>query len=499
MVSNKINQLQLTMPKDWSGLTTKNHIGAMWGEQPIITSNLISNIFDVNLALDIERFMDQFPTMEIERDAPFEWFLNNASLYRTVPLVNYYTDVNLSAQGTTPGIGHSKFYLEFPDRLFEYSDVIGYGYTEKETYQMRVDDEPRPNGTNWVYTVSLVTGDSNLYVPSTDLVAGVRFLKLYALAEQTLSQRGTSSVTFTSPFKMQNRLSFMRAEYMVPGNMIDQKENEPLGFFFIDADGKRHTTWINKLDYDFLVQFKRMKNLGILYGKSNKNSQNTYQMKGTSGYEIRTGSGLLEQIAPSNIHYYNTFNIDVLSDIMMSLSVGKLPEDQRRFVLGTGEYGMRQFHKAVETKAVTFAPSREEIRIGGSLNNMSYGGQFKKYSFLNGIEIELMYLPFLDDPSLGSPMHPDGGLVSSYEYMILDFGTSNGKPNIQKVTAKNANDIFRYIPGLRDPFSPGGLKASSGPSMTVSPLDGYQVLRATTFGVKVHNPMRIARFIPQLA
>jgi hypothetical protein len=498
---NNINPLQKYSPKDWSGLTTKNHIGAMWGEQPIMVSNLVDNIYDVNLGLDLDRFMDQFPSMEIERDAPFEWMLNNASPFKNIPLVQYYTNVALDASSNTatPGIGLSRFYLEFPDRIFEAMDVIGYGYTEKETYQFRITEDPKPNGSNWVYTVELVTGDYSLFAKAEDLVAGQRFVKMYAPAEQTLSERGSSSITFSSPFRMQNRCTFIRGEYMVPGNMIDQKENEPLGFFFIDALGKRHSTWINKLDYDFLVQFKRQKAMLQLYGKANKTSQGTYGMKGESGYEIRMGSGLYEQIAPSNVHYYSTFNIDVLSDILMSLSVGKLPEDSRRFVLGTGEYGMRQFHQAVETKAVTFAPSREEIRINGTLNNMGYGGQFKRYSFLNGIEIELMHIPFLDDPSLNPIKHPNGGCLSSYEYLILDFGTSQGKPNIQKVNVKGANDIFRYIPGLRDPFSPGGLGGNSAPSMTVSSVDGYKVMRAHTCGLKVHNPMRIARFIPVLS
>jgi hypothetical protein len=80
--------------------------------------------------------------------------------------------------------------------------------------------------------------------------------------------------------------------------------------------------------------------------------------------------------------------------------------------------------------------------------------------------------------------------------MILDFGTSQGKPNIQKVTVKGSQDIYKYIPGLRDPFSPnnGGTK----PGMTVSKVDGYEVVRACTLGMKVHNPMRLARFIPNL-
>lgn len=491
-----LNQLQKFEPKDWSGLTTENHLGAMFGLQPILVSDIIDNIYDVNLGLDLDRFMDQFPVMEIERDAPFEWLLNTQSPFKNIPLINYY-DSTLVSQPTQPGIGFSAFWVEFPDRIFEATDVLGFGYTEKETYQLRVMSDPKPNGSNWLYQVQLVTGDSSLFVPTSLLTAGVRFVKMYSAVEQTLSPRGSSSITHSSPFRMQNRCSMIRAEYMVPGNMIDAGENKPLGFYFVDATGKKQMTWIGKLDYDFMVQFKRQKAMLQLYGISNKTSQGTYTLKGESGYEIKMGAGILQQISPSNIHYYNTFDIDVVSDILMSLSVGKLPEDARRFVLGTGEYGMRQFHKAVETKAVTFGPNRTESRITGSNFDMKYSGQFKKYGFINGIEIELVHIPFLDDPSLNPTPHPDGGLLSSYEYLILDFGTSAGKPNIQKVQVKNNHEIMRYIPGLRDPFSP--YNNQTKPSMTVSKVDGYEVMKAYIGGIKVHNPMRMARLIPNLS
>ena len=138
-----------------------------------------------------------------------------------------------------------------------------------------------------------------------------------------------------------------------------------------------------------------------------------------------------------------------------------------------------------------------ENRITGSGFDMKYSGQFKKYGFINGIEIELVHIPFLDDPSLNPTPHPDGGLLSSYEYLILDFGTSAGKPNIQKVQVKNNHEIMRYIPGLRDPFSP--YNNQTKPSMTVSKVDGYEVMKAYIGGIKVHNPMRMARLIPNLS
>lgn len=492
----KISPLQKFEPKDWSGLTTENHLGAMWGQQPILINETIDNIFDVNLGLDLDRFMSKFPTMEIESDSPFEWLLNSQSPFKAIAMVNYW-DSTLAAQPSQPGVGFSEFFLEFNDNIFAATDVIAPASYAKETYQLQIVGEPIPNGSNWVVRVRLMTGDAALFMPASELVAGVtKFVKMFAPVEQTLSQRGSDSIMHSSPFRMQNRCSMIRAEYKVPGNMIDKKENTPLGFYFVDAEGKRHTTWLSKLDYDFMVQFRRQKAMLALYAKNNKTSQGTYATKGESGYEIKMGSGLYEQISPSNIHYYSTFNVDVLSDILMSLSVGKLPEDQRKFVLGTGEYGMRAFHRSVETKSTTFAPNRVEMRFEGNMNNMKYGGQFKAYGFINGIEVELMYIPFLDDPSLCSVNHPDGGLLSSYEFLLLDFGTSAGKPNIQKVTVKGSSEVTRYIPGMRDPFTPNN---PINPTMTVSKVDGYEVLKMYTGGVKVHNPMRIARFIPNIA
>lgn len=486
-----ISQLQKYEPTDWTGLTTENHLGAMYGLEPILVSNMIDRIFDVNMGLDIDRFMDKFPTLTIEDDRSFEWLLQGSDL-KNIPLISYSDSAgNTPAK---PGIGYSSFLITIPERYFEVSDVIGL--EDKENYQLRVVADPTPSGMNWVYEVALWTGDATLFVPAAQLTAGKRLVKMFSLVEQTLSKRG-GTTNHTSPFRMTNRCSMIRMNVDVPGNMINKGENKPLAFAYKETNGVVKTTWLGKLDYDFMTQFKRQKALLALYGKSNKTSQGVYAQKGESGFEIKAGSGLYEQVSPSNVHFYSSFNIDVLADILMSLSVGKLPEDSRKFVMGTGEYGMRQFHRAVETKAVTFGPNRTEMRFSGSMDQMKYGGQFVAYGFIQGIEITLMHIPFLDDPSLNPAVHPDGGLLSSYEYLILDFGTSNGQPNIQKVTIKNNEEIFKYIPGMRDPYS--AYNNLTKPGVTASPVDGYTILKMFIGGIKVHNPLRVARFLPNFS
>jgi hypothetical protein len=491
-----VSKLKVFDSKDWAGLTTETHLGNIYGIEPHLTSKLIDNIYDVNLGLDLDRFMDQFPSIEVPQ-MEYDWMLQGVDV-RNYPLIEAYNSNNEapgSAGFAQPGIAMTEFYLVFGERVFEATDfIVG---EDTEAYALRVMEDPKPVGTNWEYKVQLITGDYNLFVPVSELQAGIRFSKEFSGVESTLSKRG-GGVTHTSPFRMRNRLSQIRKQYTVPGNMIDFGANTPVGFQFKTKDNKIHNTWLGRLDWDFMTEFKREKAILLMYGKNNKTNQGTYVNKGESGYQLEMGSGLMEQISPSNIFYYNTFDLDYLQDILMSLSVGKLPEDSRRFVLGTGEYGWIQFHKAVEARGLAFSTNNAGNRITGSGNNLRFGGQYTKLGLLNGIEVELIKVPHFDDINREKVMHPDGGTLKSREYLIMDFGTQGGStPNIQKVKRKNNEEIFRYIPGLRDPFSP--YNNLTKPSMTVSSVDGYEVHKMFIGGVKVHNPMRMARLIPNIA
>jgi len=488
-----ISPLQKYEPKDWSGLTTENHLGALFAQEPQFISKVIDKIYAVNLGGDdIVSFLDQFPTEYVEDDVPFKWMLQGAD-EKNIPLAAAYADIDGTALPAKPGLGLGTFVMVFDEQLFFATDVI---VGEKpDLYKLRVVKDPEPIDGRYYHTVQLVTGNDLLSVPATELAAGTRWSKEYSLVEQTLSKRG-GQVSHTSPFMMENTLSMIRKQYKVPGNMIRKGENKPLAFSFVGADGKVETRWIKKLDWDFMSQFRRERARLLLYGNSNRKSDGSYGNLGESGYEIRAGHGLYEQIAPSNIFYYNAFDIDWLSQIAIGLSVGKLPEDSRRFVLSTGEYGMFQFHNAVEAKASTWSPNFSQDRISISGNKMSYKGQFLEYRTVNGITFELMHDPMKDDPIRNKVYHPEGGLLSSREYDLLDFGTSGGDSNIKKVMLSGEEEIFKYIPGMRDPYSPYNNLTS--PGMTASSVDGYEVHKMFIGGIRIKNPMRCARILPSV-
>lgn len=487
-----ISALQKYEPKDWSGLTTENHLGAMYALKPQVVDELIDRIYAVNLGGDdVVSFLKKFPKKYIQADQPYSWFLQGAD-EKNIALVDYFNG-DLATKPARPGIARSQFVMLFGEKLFDATDVI---VGEKpDLYKLRIVKDPERFGVGYAYTVELVTGNDTLFVPAADLAEGTRWSKEYSLVEQTLSKRG-GGVNHTSPFKMENTLSMIRKGYEVPGNMIRMGKNTPLAFSFRDQDGNIQTQWIKKLDWDFMTQFRREKARLLVYGNSNKMSNGSYGNIGESGFEIRAGFGLYEQMSPSNIFYYNSFDVDWLTEIAIGLSVGKLPEDQRRFVLSTGEYGMFQFHQAVEAKASSWTPNFNQDRITISGNKMTYRGQFLEYRAVNGIVFELMHDPRKDDPVRNKLMHPQGGLASSREYDLFDFGTANGEPNIQLVGLEGDEEIYRYIPGLRDPYS--AYNNTTGPTMTASSVDGYEVHRAFIGGVYIKNPMRCARIIPAI-
>ena len=489
----QISPLQLNNAQQWSGMTTENNLAYLGMQDRIKINDFVAQIQEINYGPEFDTFMNQFSTRTLERDAEYEWFICGPNI-KNYPLVDWYD--SSGAKPAQPGLGgHVSFYMEFPVRMFEATDSIATD--SKETYQMRIQGDPVPAGNNWKYEVKLFTSDPNLFVPATELVAGKRFAKLFSQTEQTLSQRG-GTIQHDSYFKMHNRASMIRTNYDVPGNMIKQAladgSYRQEVFVKDKVSGKKVFYWLDKLSMDLRVQFARHKTNLQMYSKWNKTSQGTYIQKGESGFEIKSGAGLFDQIAPSNVRYNTYWDIDFIEATLEDMSFGKLPQDQRKFKLAMGEQGFKRFHKLMDLKSYPFGSQfNAGNRITGSGQDLSLGGQFKAYRYINGIEVELVQLAINDDPTFNSIIHPLGGLASSYEILVMDVGMSQGKSNIQKVQIAGEEEAWAYVAGLRDPFSPNGSMVA--PKMGSSLKDGYTVGGAYWGGVQINNPTKMARIL----
>jgi len=487
--------------KDWAGLTSANHFGNLFGEQPIKLGGFMDTIYKVNLQDDIINFVNKYPTLELEDDLQYQWEIMGADS-KNIPL-QAATDMAGNAVTATSTFGKygERFKMRFGELLFFQTHVI---VGEKpDLYHLLIRTEGvNVNGSEWEYEVELITPDPELYVPYEELLAGTRWSVDYSVSEQFLSKKG-SDISFTSPFLMSNRISMLRKEHTVPGEMILKGQNTPVSFNWqvVNKNGKveKVKTWLNRIDFEFDKHFRREKAKLLFYGKGNEQENGVFANKGDAGGPIKLGMGLREQISAANTHYYTTFNIEALVSFALDLSVGRIAESDRKFVIGAGEHGLKMVSRAIEkyagANALAYGTDYNRVTtLTGEPSKMSYTRpQFVKFADINGLRFEFVHIPWYDDPVRYKQVHPDGGTVESYRLTIMDFGTQDGNPNIQLVRLKGQPEVFGYVPGLRDPYSPEG-KAKA----MAHGVDGYTIHRADWVGLKVHNPMRLGEWIPNM-
>lgn len=490
---------QTTAPQTWSGLTTKNHLAKLYMRAPQKVSGFMTKLLAAEYGASLESLLSRFPTKYFDSDDDYTWKLIG-SYERNLPIVGArFQGAPVGAGDTGIGAGGMEFEVIFPELMF--SDAHMIVGEKNEHYQLLIKDKPRAEGTNWVYTVELMSGALN-GMPGSELQAGKRFSKDFSPAPDELSDKG-GDVWFSSPIELRNHFSSLRMQTKVPGSMVDSRVIMP----FTIKDPKtgatvQHTTWMQHLEWNFEYQFAQEKNKLIYFGRNNRNAEGDYFNKSQTGFEIKQGAGIRQQMEISNVQYYNEFSLGLLENMLSELSEGKLSMDDRHFVLRTGERGAIQFHKAVmqeisgwQSLGFDNTGTNRIQKTTSPLHSNAYkaGVQFTEWLAPNGIKISLQLDPIYDDKIRNKILHPDGGVAESYRYDILDIGTVEGEPNIQICRVKGQEDVRKYVEGLRNPFTGAAntnLYASNG-------VDASEYIRACFgIGAIVRDPSRTASLIP---
>ncbi len=481
-ISQNISPLQVSYAKTWSGLTTENHLSAIHQIEPQLASSIVTEVFGKMQYMGLDNFLSKYPTKMMETDMEYRWMLKGDDR-RAIPIISFS-----ATDATRPGLNKTSFELTLSERNFEQSDFLIFDDRE---YGVRIMDEGYASGTNWTYTVMHMDPSDAFFIPAGLLVAGRKVSKQNNIVTNTLNKE-YGGVQFSSHFEMRNDFSTHSKTMVVPGNMHDR----PLLITMKSPEGKPVTVWTRwqEMVHDF--QWKKELNNHLMYGKSNKNgATGTYDMRGSSGFAIKSGAGLRQQISPSHKFYYTKFTLDYLLEVGQNLSINILPEDEREFLILTGERGMYQFSKEVENKVAIFNPLGDERRlgVGAGIDNLGFGGQYRQYRAYNGLKFTIMHMPEYDDIVDNRLEHPEGGYVENYRMTIMNVGTSKGEPNIQKLGVKDRTDLKWYVPGSTTPYGPQ--KGSLG----ASKVDGYEMFCQTTHSLKLTNPLAAAELIPAIA
>lgn len=448
-----LSKFQMLEFSHWRGLTKKNHLGAIFGQQPQKATELMIQLLATHRGKNVETYLSQFPTKYFDTDDEFYWQLVGSSR-RNIPLVEArYHDGTVIASDTDPnaGIAGRPIYLVFDEDWFANGNVIAGPHNE--AYPLRVLAEPTIEGTRYVYKCELmgaVTGG----MPAADLLIGNRYSVEYSPVESDLSRK-VGDIRFTSPISMRNEFSTIRISHKVPGNMLGRKLC--FGIPVIPSGGGKtviQNLWIHHVDYKIEETFSEEKAYITMYGTSNRTADGEYKNFGQSGNVIKQGSGIREQMEVANTTYYNTFSLKLIEDILMELSVSKLEFGERRFILRTGERGAVQFHKAV-LDYVSGWQAFNYLRSSGNpavientqsklhSNALTAGFQFTEFKAPNGVIVGVEVDPLYDDLVRNKILHPDGGVAESYRYDILYIGTMD-QPNIQIAKVKGEEEYRGY-------------------------------------------------------
>jgi len=490
----RVSPLQEYEPQDWSGLTTKNHLGAIYQTNPQDTSQMVNLLYKANRGTNFGIFLNKFTPLYLDTDDDFRWKLQGSSK-KNIPLVA--CTVNGSAISTTSQVGRNgaRFTLTFPEQYFSDTNLI---VGEKNSvYPIRIVGIPEPNGVQWDYECELFTGDPDLYIPYAELQPNKRFSKEWSIVEKTLSIKG-GTPNYTSPFSMKNTFSMIRMQDTRPGNMISR----PVAFSWkaVDENGKEKimSTWTQYADWEFETQFQDMKDKLLNFATTNRADDGTFKQVGLSGFKIEQGAGLEQQIEASNVLHYNDFEIDIewLTEAIMDLTddTNGGYGQTRQILMRTGKWGAYNFHKAIKNYSTLYQPFQTESPIYKTGDGWGYHENFKEYWGPDGTKLGVMVDPTFDDRERNKVMHPSGkGVAQSYVYQLLNVGRTGGEDNIRRVYEKGMEDFMGYIPGLRDPF-----QVQNERRYMATPEDGYTQHRAFTGGVLVNDPTRCATIKPSV-
>jgi len=494
----------MTKAMAWSGLTLKNHIGALFGSQPELVSPLTTVLLQNSGMKNLDTTLSLFPTHTLEAGtSDFVWKVVGSE-ERNIPLVEArYNGAVVDDTDTGIGQARATFELVFGEKWFTKMHLIA-GH-RPDVYQIRIIDEPFEEGQNYVYTCEVWGGTESLAgIPGDELLPGMRFSIEGAPVEDELSIQG-AGIQFTSPYLMRNSVTSIRMEHKVSGAMIDCKI-KPVYFAGIETrgdDGKVHksVTWMQEVYWQFEKALSRIKSKTIMFGKTNRDENGRYLNKGNSNIEIKAGSGIREQMEVSNTITYNRFSLQLLEDVLSELSEGKLDWSERKFMLRTGERGAIQFHRAVTQLATgwnaigfdnTNQNAIKQVQSKFHDNAFSLGFQFTEWRAPNNIHVMLEVDPMYDDKVRNKVLHPDGGVAESYRYDILYIGSS-AEPNIQKVQVSGSDELRGYQGGIRNPFTGrrGGEMQTMEDSATMTAL-------VEGIGALVRDPGRTATLLPAI-
>lgn len=483
MNNSLLNNLQLYRGRRFSDLVDENMISNALLTKPHEVSGLLSLVFgtkDDGVSTAIDLITGGLGKTMIIDNREFEWSVmidsdHAVNIRWTKWNGNEITTSNYST--TTAGINGTPVYIALEERWFGPGAILSF---DDYKFQVRVSGTPYQDGSAWVYECYVVDSSNAAYIPGEFLLPGRQVSRMGSAYEEYSDE--ADIINYQTPFKMRNQLQTLRLSYDITGDAY----STVLAIALKDPEsGKTSYLWSDYQYWIALREWKKREEKELLFAKSNRLADGTYNIKGSNGRPVAKMSGLFEQISPANVRYYTTLTAELLEDYLFDLCYNILGTNERKFIALTGEMGIREFDRILKEKVAGFNLI-DTVFVTGTGQNLTLGGQFTTYKMTNGIELTLKRCALFDNMELFRQLHPlTGKPLMSYTFLFVDMGSRDGQANIVKVCRKGREFVQ---------WTTGGSVIPSGYGNSINTLrsnsrDGYQVHFLGEEGIMLRNPL----------
>jgi len=495
-MSLNLGKFQMTEVTDFSGLVTANQLGLLFGNKPQLLQNSITKFLAGSSVRTISTELEKYPLEILETDDDFTWKLSGHDEKNMTLEYAYVTAGSPITTGSAHGKNGQDVYLVFSERYF--SDVNVLVGHKNEIYQFQVKEEPLEKGDGWHYRTRLLGAGAKTGVNYTELLGGTKWSKDFSAVEDTLSMKG-GGVVYTTPIDMRNSLTTLRMQEKVPGNMMDRKVAGTLVGTTPNGEMTEFAVWMLYAEWEFEKQWEREKSRAYMFARSNRNEDGSYSDHGKSGYFIKQGAGIREQMEVSNVIFANDINVDLLESIMTDMVEGREDvQNVAEFMIRTGRRGASKISKAAQSAASGWSnltiynpPTIQKVSSDLHSNSFSGGFQFTEFLLPNNIILKVEVDNSYDNKVRNKIKHPEGGVAESYRMDIFYMGNRE-KPNIKRLGIK-MGDIRGYLAGFRNPWTG---EQNNGHMGTME--DGSTYTRYTGLGAVIIDPSRTAVILPSV-
>lgn len=495
-----------------TGVTQMKTLAELGLKMPQHLDKMVTRMWTANYGPSFSNLIDKYAkVMNFESATEYTWKLMG-STYKNIPIIEVRdsngTVVDNNYSGNVGAHGEMLQFV-FPEKYFAKGETLLGAHNE--LYPFRIIGDGYAEGSNWVYTVTLLGNAYDNGCPKEDLYAGQRFSRTAAFVEEELSRR-VGDVRKAIPTEMRNGWTTIRKDKKFTGAAdIQQRLCCTIPVKFIDENNNVVTkdidTWFTYEEFQFLNEWRKEKNDAELWSRDNRTNNGQYVDFGDSGNVIKIGNGIMAQMEPGQTVYYSEFDIeDFVDQLQLIFEQGNVPMNERHIVAVTGQRGMLEVNKSIKRISSGFSTSNNAsneidlVALGlvskGSSDVNSHAltyaqGQYTKYIGPNGIEIEFVCDASLDDPIRNKLVGLNGkGKLSSYAFYVFDMG-STSEPNIYrcKLTHPQYQDYLRYKIGMRNPWGLDNKFISSDE-------DASSMHTMTTLGACILDPSRCLRYLP---